>query len=78
MIKPLGTQILIEIKKEEKTKSGIVLATSERKNVGTVKEIGNEVKAVKKGQMIFFKGFTEDIDGLSLIEEKQALAILTD
>lgn len=44
LAKPLGDRVLVEVKKEEKTASGIILTESARDNetkIGTVVAVGN-------------------------------------
>lgn len=63
-VKPLGDNVFIEVKKEEKSKtdSGIFLpekTSGEKTQVGKVVAIGNNDKIkVKKNQKVVFKEFS--------------------
>ena len=61
MIKPLWNNVLIEVK-EMKTKSGLILSTQDKKmEKGTVIAVGQWVKSVKKGDVVFFKSFDANV-----------------
>lgn len=80
MIKPLNSNLLIQLKKEEKTKSGIILAEEKRFDEALVVAVAPEVKAIKKGDTIFLKDYSTDeieIEGkkLCFVKEENVLAI---
>lgn len=82
-MKVLNGRILIKIQDAGTTKSGIILTSSDKiiAEVGTVKEIAEEVKKVKKGDKILFKSFSLDIivvDDVKYVflDEKDVIAIL--
>lgn len=79
-ILPLNKNILIRIKKEEKTKSGIILAQEVHLDEAKVVEVAKDVESVKKGDTIFLKDYSTDeieIGGekLCFIKEENVLGI---
>ena len=61
MVRPTGEKIFIEKEekeKETKTTSGIIIATQQTEKdliEGVIKEIGPDVKFLKKGYKVFFE-----------------------
>lgn len=83
-IKPLFTNVAIEIEKApDKTKFGLILTSEQDKKLeqATVTALGDEVTVVKKGDKILFKGYSADTIVLddkevSFIKEEEILATL--
>jgi len=81
-VKVLNNKILITIQNAGKTKSGIILTSTDKiiAEVGTVKEIAKEVKKVKKGDKVLFKSYSLDIVEVDdakyvFLDEKDVIAI---
>ena len=81
-MKVLNNKILITIQNAGKTKSGIILTSTDKiiAEVGTVKEIAKEVKKVKKGDKVLFKSYSLDIVEVDdakyvFLDEKDVIAI---
>ncbi len=82
-LKPLKDRIIAKIEKPlEKTASGILLGTSEKKpDYAVVESVGPEVKEIKKGDKIIYKEFSttevkvEDTDYI-ILKEEDVLATL--
>lgn len=81
-LKPLGTRVLINIKREEtKTASGIILSVEskgEKTSFAEVKAVGNEVESVKVGDKIMFDKFavlplSEDE---SIVDESDIIGVM--
>ncbi len=70
-IKPIGERVLIKpVKKETKTKSGIILPESEDKNQGEIIAMGlfpsGKRLPIKKGDIVIYKGYSSEeieVDG---------------
>ena len=62
MIKPQRDLLLIEIKKQTKSTSGLVLDNPDLiLEQAEVLEVGPEVKTIKKGDIVLFKAWHTDI-----------------
>jgi len=83
--KPFKNLILIEKKEAEKmTDSGLFIPNAEERaedfNLGTVIDVGDEVKSVKKGNEVFFKRYGAEVVEINkkqyvLIQEEDILMI---
>jgi co-chaperonin GroES (HSP10) len=77
IIKPQRDLLLVEIKKQDKTDSGIIITSQdvilER---ATILDVGQDVKRYVKGQEVLFKSWAidviqiEDVDYIFLAEDK--------
>lgn len=83
MIKPLGKRVVLkEIKKEEKTKSGLILAgEKEETQKATVIEIGAKVKNINKDDKVYYKKYSGtkvefDNEEYIIIDSEDILAII--
>ncbi len=64
-IKPIGERVLIKpVKRETKTKSGIILPESEDKNEGEIVAMGlfpnGKRLPIKKGDIVIYKGYSSE------------------
>jgi chaperonin GroES len=62
MLKPLKENVVLETIKEEKKKSAIILpegSEKERSETGKVVAVGPEVKGIKKGDVVFYRKYSE-------------------
>lgn len=85
-IKPLGARVVIEQKPQEKEQvvSGIILPesdSSEVKNTGEVVAVGDKVKDLSVGDIVFYAQYggdniTIDDNQYSILKEESVLAIL--
>lgn len=82
-IRPLGERVVLKpVEVEEKTKSGLILAgDKEKPEVAEVVAIGDEVKALKVGENVFYKKYsgTEvkyENQEYILIAEEDVLAVV--
>jgi co-chaperonin GroES (HSP10) len=82
MFKPLNTKLLIELdKKEESTKSGILLATESQKTktTGIVLEVGPKAdEAIKKGCRVLLDrmGTKQEVEeGIYIIDSREVLGV---
>jgi co-chaperonin GroES (HSP10) len=75
-MKVLNSRILIKIKNAGTTKSGIILTSTDKiiAEVGTVKEIAEEVTKVKVGDKVLFKSWSLD----SIIIEDDTFCFLSE
>lgn len=78
---PLGTRVLIEIKREEtKTASGIIISVAdkgEKTSFAVVKAVGDEVEKVKVDDRVMFDKFaTLPLDDdTAIVDESDIIAI---
>ena len=83
-LRPLGTRVLIDIKREEtKTASGIILTVEskgDKTSYATVKAIGDEVEKVKEGDKIMFDKFATlpVSDDEAMVDEGDIIAVVED
>lgn len=80
MITPLNHNLLIQLKKEEKTKSGIILAEEKRLDEAEVIAVSRDVEGIKKGDTVYLKDYSTDeieVDGkkLCFVKDENVLAI---
>ncbi len=73
-IKPLGKRVVLrEIKKEETTKSGLVLAgKKEEPQIAEVVVVSEEVKSIKSGDKVVYKKYS----GTNVEIEKEELIVI--
>lgn len=81
LIKPLGTNCLIEIEKMDESALKMVDENEAKTEIATIVEPGEEVTKVKKGDKIVFKSYNLDtilIDNqeITLIPEDDIKAII--
>ena len=82
-LKPLKDRVVAKIEKPlEKTKSGILLGeVKEKPAYAVIESVGPEVKAVKKGDKIVYKGYSTtevkvDETDYIILKEEDILATL--
>lgn len=85
---PRGKYILVEPDKEEKRLSESGLATpeneeQEKKSIGTVLGVGDQIKDIKKGDRVVYGTYAGDTlkmkdDELKLLHDDDVLAFLED
>lgn len=77
---PLNQNLLIQLQREQTTKSGIILAEEKHLDEAEVIEVAKGVVGIKKGDIILLKDYSTDeieVDGkkLSFIKEENVLGI---
>ncbi len=82
-IKPLGKRVVLkEVKTEETTKSGLVLAgKKEEPQVAEVVVVSSEVKSIKAGDKVVYKKYSGtnvelEKEELIVIDEEDILAVI--
>ena len=82
MIKPLNSQVLIEIEKESTiTKSGLTQSVDELElERGKVKAVGRDVEEISKGDIVLFRTYSVDTIKIgkkthTFVAEKEIFAI---
>lgn len=80
-IQPLNHNLLIRLKKEDKTKSGIILAEEKKLDEAVVIAVAKGVGEIKKGDTVFLKYYSTDeieVDGekLCFVKDENVLAIM--
>lgn len=60
MIKPLGNNVLIDIQKIDQSALVMIDEKEAQMELATVLDIGEDVQAVKKGDLIVFKNYNLD------------------
>ena len=83
MLRPLGSNILVQVVEEEKQEGLIVLPDSaeKEKTRGVVIAVGGEVEEVKVGQTVIFGKYAgDDLSGpndrFKVVREEECLAVV--
>lgn len=74
----MGKNVLLKTETDKKTKSGLYIGDPER-NKAKVEAVGQEVKSVKKGDLVIFRRINiEEITGTDkfIVDQEDILAVV--